>query len=113
MLKFQNYLYGELMNYVSTNKTAESWGRKDIRTMEPDKNADTIIDRVRAMSIEGLTFDSVVDCYKTSLASWRRFYKQDDKIEVEETVSDTGLSCTRIQSMNIIFYVIEKKGGEI
>ncbi len=113
MLKFQNYLYGELMNYVSTNKTAESWGRKDIRTMEPDKNADTIIDRVRAMSIEGLTFDSVVDCYKTSLASWRRFYKQDDKIEVEETVSDTGLSCTRIQSMNIIFYVIEKKGGKI
>ena len=101
------------MYYASTNKTAESWGRKEIRDMEPDKNADAIIDKVRAISIDGLTFESVVDCYKTSLASWRRFYKQSDTVEVEKTVLDNGLSKMRIQSLNIIFYVIEKKNGGV
>lgn len=101
------------MYYATTNKTAESWKRGDIRALEPDQTADAIIERVRSISVDGLMFASVVDCYKTSLASWRRFYKQDDTVSVEESVTADNLNCTRLQSMNIVFCVMEKKGGGI
>ena len=99
------------MNYVKTNKTEDTWNRKDIRDMEPGENTDSIIDRIRELDISGMSFQNVVDYYRMNLASWRRFYKQDDTVNVNEVTTEKGLNSTRLQSMNIIFYITEKKNG--
>lgn len=112
MLEFLSII-GVIMNYASTNKTERSWKRMGIREIEPDTNTDSIMDKVRALPIDGMSFQNVVDYYKMNLASWRRFYKQDDTVQVTEALTKDGSNCTRLQSLNIIFYIIERKKGKV
>jgi len=99
------------MFHVSTNKTEESWARKDIKDVKPSENSDEILERIQKLSIEGMSYDTVVDYYKTQLGTWRRFYKQDDKVEIEEAWTSDNRKVTRILSLNIVFYIREKKDG--
>ncbi len=101
------------MFYASTNKTEESWSRMGIKKAKPSEDSNELVDRIARLSISGMRYETVVDFYKTQLASWRRFYKQDDTVEIDETFTSDQMRCARVQSLNIVFYVKEMKDGTV
>lgn len=101
------------MFYVSTNKTEESWSRNAIRKAKPSDDTNELVDRIARLSISGMSYESVVDFYKLQLASWRRFYKQSDEVDVTESFTSDSLRCSRIKSLNIVFYVKEMEDGTL
>ncbi len=101
------------MFHVSTNKTEESWSRMGIKKAKPSEDSNELVDRIARLSISGMQYETVVDFYRTQLSSWRRFYKQDDNVTIEETFTTEKMRCSRIQSMNIVFYVKEMKDGSV
>ncbi|MCR4823424.1 MAG: hypothetical protein K5873_11205 [Treponema sp.] len=99
------------MYHISTNKTEESWSRSDIKKAKPSENSDEILERINKLGIDGMDYDTVVDFYKMQLGTWRRFYKEDDNVEVDEAWTLDNRKITRIRSLNIVFYIREKKDG--
>ena len=54
-----------------------------------------------------MSYDAAIDFFKTQLGTWRRFYKEDDKVEVDEAWTADNKRVTQIKSLNIVFYVRE------
>lgn len=98
---------------VSTNKTAESWARTDIKNAKPSEDSNEILERINKLSTEGMSFDTAVDFFKMQLATWRRFYKEDDKVEVEEAFTADNKRVNQIKSLNIVYYVRELGDNKI
>ncbi|MBQ0050799.1 MAG: hypothetical protein KBT11_01900 [Treponema sp.] len=96
------------MFYASTNKTEESWSRMSVQKAKPSQNADEIMDRILKNADKSMSYETAVDFFKLQLGTWRRFYKQDDSVQVEETVTGDKLRVSRIKSLNIVFYIKEK-----
>lgn len=101
------------MFYASTNKTEESWCRMGIRKMMPNANPDEIFNKISSLSTSGMKYETAVDFYSCQLATWRRFYKQDDSVIKDESIASDGTRITKIRSMNIIFTVSENKDGHV
>jgi len=98
---------------ISTNKTEESWARNDIKKAKPSEDSNEILERINKLSTEGMSYDTAVDFFKLQLATWRRFYKEDDKVEVDEAYTVDNKRVTQIKSLNIVFYVREINPNEI
>jgi hypothetical protein len=98
---------------ISTNKTEESWARNDIKKAKPSEDSNEILERINKLSTEGMSYDTAVDFFKLQLATWRRFYKEDDKVEVDEAYTADNKRVTQIKSLNIVFYVREINPNEI
>ena len=101
------------MFHVTTNKTEESWARSDIKKAKPSENSDEILERINKLSTDGMSYDSVIDFFKMQLGTWRRFYKEDDTVQVDEAYTAENLKVTQVKSLNIVFYVRERKNGTI
>ena len=98
---------------ISTNKTEESWARNDIKKAKPSEDSNEILERINKLSTEGMSYETAVDFFKLQLATWRRFYKEDDKVEVDEAYTADNKRVTQIKSLNIVFYVREVGPNEI
>lgn len=98
---------------VSTNKTEESWARNDIKKIKPSEDSNEILERINKLNSEGMSYATAVDFYKLQLATWRRFYKEDDKVEVDEAYTADNKRVTQLKSLNIVFYVREIGPNEI
>ena len=96
------------MFHVTTNKTEESWARADIKKAKPSENSDEILERIQKLSTEGMSYESAVDFFKSQLATWRRFYKEDDNVQVDEAFTADNRKVTRVKSLNIVFFVKER-----
>ena len=92
---------------ISTNKTEESWARNDIKKAKPSEDSNEILERINKLSTEGMSYETAVDFFKLQLATWRRFYKEDDNVEVDEAYTADNKRVTQIKSLNIVFYVRE------
>ena len=98
---------------ISTNKTEESWARNDIKKAKPSEDSNEILERINKLSTEGMSYETAVDFFKLQLATWRRFYKEDDNVEVDEAYTADNKHVTQIKSLNIVFYVREVGPNEI
>lgn len=98
---------------ISTNKTEESWARNDIKKAKPSEDSNEILERINKLSTEGMSYETAVDFFKLQLATWRRFYKEDDTVEVDEAYTADNKRVTQIKSLNIVFYVREVGPNEI
>lgn len=98
---------------ISTNKTEESWARNDIKKAKPSEDSNEILERINKLSTEGMSYETAVDFFKLQLATWRRFYKEDDNVEVDEAYTADNKRVTQIKSLNIVFYVRELGPNEI
>lgn len=98
---------------ISTNKTEESWARNDIKKAKPSEDSNEILERINKLSTEGMSYETAVDFFKLQLATWRRFYKEDDNVEVDEAYTADNKRVTQIKSLNIVFYVREVGPNEI
>ena len=101
------------MYHITTNKTEESWSRSDIKKAKPSENSDEILERITKITPEGMSYDNAIDFFKMQLGTWRRFYKEDDKVQVDEAYTNDNRRVTQIKSLNIVFYVIEMTDREI
>lgn len=101
------------MHYASENKTEESWSRMGVRKASPSENSDEIMDRILKLSTDGMSYETAVDFFKHQLATWRRFYKQDDSVHVEENLTSSQKRVSSIKSKNIVFYVRERSDGSV
>jgi len=99
------------MYYHTTNKTEESWARSDIEKLKPSKDSKEILERINKLNISAMSYETVIDFIKAQLSTWRRFYKEDDKVEVEEAWTPDNRKVTRIKSLDIVYYVRIKKDG--
>ena len=95
------------------NKTEESWSRADIKNAKPSENSDDILNRINRLSTDDMSYDTAVDFFKTQLGTWRRFYKQDDKVQVDEAYTADNHRVTQVKSLNIVYYVRELDGNKI
>lgn len=95
------------MFHVSTNKTEESWSRSDIRKAGPSADSNEILNRINIQNTEGMSYETAIDFLKMQLATWRRFYKEDDNVEIEENYTAENKKVTQIKSLNIVYYVRE------
>lgn len=95
------------MFHISTNKTEESWSRSDIKNAKPSEDSNEILERINKLSTEGMSYETAVDFLQMQLGTWRRFYKEDDKVEVDEAWTGDNKRVTQIKSLNIVFYVRE------
>lgn len=98
---------------ISTNKTEESWARNDIKKAKPSEDSNEILERINKLSTEGMSYETAVDFFKLQLATWRRFYKEDDNVEVDEAYTADNKRVTQVKSLNIVFYVREVGPNEI
>ena len=98
---------------ISTNKTEESWARNDIKKAKPSEDSNEILERINKLSTEGMSYETAIDFFKLQLATWRRFYKEDDNVEVDEAYTADNKRVTQIKSLNIVFYVREVGPNEI
>ncbi|MBB5224713.1 hypothetical protein [Treponema ruminis] len=98
---------------ISTNKTEESWSRNDIKKAKPSEDSNEILERINKLSTEGMSYDTAIDFFKLQLATWRRFYKEDDKVDVDEAYTADNKRVTQVKSLNIVFYVREIGPNEI
>ena len=98
---------------ISTNKTEESWTRNDIKKAKPSEDSNEILERINKLSTEGMSYETAVDFFKLQLATWRRFYKEDDNVEVDEAYTADNKRVTQVKSLNIVFYVREVGPNEI
>ncbi|MBQ9908839.1 MAG: hypothetical protein IJM48_03475 [Treponema sp.] len=101
------------MYRISTNKTEESWARNDIKKIKPSEDSSEILERINKLSTQGMSYDTAVDFFKMQLGTWRRFYKEDDKVEVDEAYTADNRRVTQVKSLNIVFYVREISPTEI
>ena len=101
------------MFHVTTNKTEESWARTDIKNAKPSEDSNEILERINKLSTEGMSYETAIDFFTMQLGTWRRFYKEDDKIEVDEAYTADNRRVTQIKSLNIVYYVIEVNDREI
>lgn len=95
------------MFHVSTNKTEESWARSDIKNAKPSTDSNAILERINKLSTEGMSYETAVDFFTMQLGTWRRFYKEDDKVQVDEAFTADNKRVSQIRSINIVFYVRE------
>lgn len=95
------------MFHVSTNATEDSWSRKDIKSAKPGEDSNEILERINKSSAEGMSYETAIDFFKMQLGTWRRFYKEDDKVEVTEAFTADNKPVTQIKSLNIVYYVRE------
>lgn len=95
------------MFHITTNKTEESWSRNDIKSAKPGEDSNEILERINKLSTEGMSYETVVDFLQMQLGTWRRFYKEDDSVDVSEAWTADNKKVTRILSKNILFYVRE------
>ena len=95
------------MFHITTNKTEESWARSDIKKAKPSENSDEILERINKLSTEGMSYETVIDFFKMQLGTWRRFYKEDDQVVIDEAYTADNKKVTRILSKNIVFYIRE------
>ena len=98
---------------ISTNKTEESWSRSDIKKAKPSEDSNEILERINKINTEGMSYDTAIDFFKLQLATWRRFYKEDDKVDVDEAYTADNKRVTQVKSLNIVFYVREIGPNEI
>lgn len=98
---------------ISTNKTEESWARNDIKKAKPSEDSNEILERINKLSTEGMSYETAIDFFKLQLATWRRFYKEDDNVEVDEAYTADNKRVTQVKSLNIVFYVREVGPNEI
>ena len=101
------------MFHISTNKTEESWARSDIKKAKPSENSDEILERINKLSTEGMSYETAVDFFTMQLGTWRRFYKEDDKVEVDEAYTADNRRVTQVKSLNIVYYVREMPENKI
>ncbi|MBQ9206236.1 MAG: hypothetical protein IJ158_05930 [Treponema sp.] len=101
------------MFHVTTNKTEESWARSDIKKAKPSENSDEILERINKLSTEGMSYETAVDFFTMQLGTWRRFYKEDDKVEVDEAYTADNRRVTQVKSLNIVYYVREMPENKI
>lgn len=101
------------MFHVSTNKTEESWTRGDLEKLKPSSDSQEIIDRINKLNTEGMSYSTAIDFIKAQLGTWRRFYKQDSKVEAEEDWTETNLRFTRIRSLDIVYKITDLGNGKI
>ena len=92
---------------VSMNKTEESWARSDIKKVKPSEDSSEILERINQHSTEGMSFETALDFLKMQLGTWRRFYKESDKIEVDEAYTADNHRVVQIKSLNIVYYIRE------
>lgn len=98
---------------ITTNRTEESWARRDIKNAKPSEDSNEILERINKISTAGMSYDAAVDFFKMQLGTWRRFYKEDDNVEIDEAYTADNRRVTQIKSLNIVFYVREIKENEI
>lgn len=98
---------------VTMNKTEESWARSDIKKAKPSEDSSEILERINKLGTEGLTYETAIDFFKMQLGTWRRFYKEDDKVEVDEAYTADNKRVTQIKSLNIVYYVREINENQI
>ena len=101
------------MFHITTNKTEESWARNDIKNAKPSENSNEILERINNITPAGMSYDNAIDFFKMQLGTWRRFYKEDDKVQVDEAYTADNKRVTQIKSLNIVFYVREVSDREI
>ncbi len=92
---------------VTTNRTEQSWARTDIKNAKPSEDSNEILERITKIMPEGMSFDAAVDFCKMQLGTWRRFYKENDKVDVDEAFTAENKKVTQIRSLSIVFYVRE------
>lgn len=98
---------------ISTNKTEESWARQDIKNAKPSEDSNEILERINNLGTDGMNYDSAIDFLKLQLGTWRRFYKENDMVEVDEAFTPENHRVTQIKSLNIVYYVRELKDSKI
>lgn len=101
------------MFHITTNKTEESWTRGDIKKVKPSDDSNEILERINKIDTSQMSYDTAIDFFKLQLGTWRRFYKEDDKVQVDETFTEENKKITRIQSLNILFFVRDLGEGKI
>ena len=101
------------MFHISTNRTEESWSRNDIKKVKPSEDSSEILERINQHSTEGMSFEAAVDFLKMQLGTWRRFYKESDKIDVDEAYTADNHRVMQIESLNIVYYVRDIDGTKI
>lgn len=101
------------MFHITTNKTEESWSRTDIKKVKPSEDSNEILERLNNLKTEGLSYSSAIDLFKMQLATWRRFYKENDAVDVTEAYTAENKRVTQIRSLNIVFYVREISADKI
>lgn len=98
---------------ISTNRTEDSWSRKDLRKVQPSTDSSEILERITKIIPSDLSYEAAIDFFKMQLGTWRRFYKEDDTVEVDENFTADNKRVTQIKSLNIVFYVVDLNGREI
>lgn len=93
------------MYHISTNKTEESWSRSDIRKAAPGTDSNEILERINMATAQTMPYSTAVDFLKLQLATWRRFYKEDDTVQVDEAYTAENKQVSQIRSLNIVYYV--------
>ena len=101
------------MFHVTTNKTEESWSRADIKKVKPSEDPNDIVNRINRQAAEGMDYKTAIDFLKAQLGTWRRFYKENDMVEVDEAFTPENHRVTQIKSLNIVYYVRELKDSKI
>ena len=91
------------MFHISTNKTEESWARTDIKNAKPSEDSNEILERINKLSTEGMSYETAIDFFTMQLGTWRRFYKEDDKVEVDEAYTADNRRVTQVKSLNIVY----------
>lgn len=98
---------------VSTNRTEESWSRKDIKKVKPSEDSSEILERITKIIPSDMSYEAAIDFFKMQLGTWRRFYKEDDEVDVVENFTKDNKRITQIKSLNIVFYVVDLNGRDI
>ena len=101
------------MFHITTNKTEESWSRSDIRKAAPSADSNEILQRINLQNTEGMSYETAIDFLKMQLATWRRFYKEDDKVELDEAYTVENKKVSQVKSLNIVYYVRELDSDRI
>ena len=101
------------MFHITHNKTEESWSRNDIKKVKPSEDSNEILERINKIDTSQMSHETAVDFFKLQLGTWRRFYKEDDKVEVEEAFNEDNKKVTRVKSLNIVFFVRDLGEGKI
>lgn len=98
---------------VTTNRTEESWSRKDIKKVKPSEDSSEILERITKIIPSDMSYEAAIDFFKMQLGTWRRFYKEDDEVDIVENFTKDNKRITQIKSLNIVFYVVDLNGRDI
>ena len=101
------------MFHITTNKTEASWSRSDIRKAQPGADSNEILERITKATPSEMSYEAAIDFFKLQLGTWRRFYKEDDNVDITEGFTADNKRVTQIKSLNIVFYVCDLNGRDI